>query len=233
MRTLFEMFCWTILLVMMICVATVHADTLKVGVIDTGLDLTDFRLSGHLCKEGHADFTNTGIIDNDGHGTHVVGLIEKYAKDSDYCLVILKFVNDHTVSSYLEAMKEAVAQHLDIVNMSLSGDEYSAEEERLICTNIATTFVVAAGNDRRNIVDTPSYPASIGCTNVISVGANDFFGSNYGDIIKAWETGYNVESTLPNGQYGKMTGTSMSTAIHTGKLIYERTHKKRSLSATF
>lgn len=49
--------------------------------------------------------------------------------------------------------------------------------------------------------------------------------SNHGKIVNALEEGSNIESTLPNNTYGRMTGTSMSTAIHTGKYIYEITHK--------
>ena len=232
MKVLFEFICWLILLAMMICIATVHADPLKVAVIDTGLDLTDPRLSPHLCLTGHADTTGDGIKDTHGHGTHVVGLIEKYAKDSDYCLVILKFYGkkgeQNGVADSGFALREAINQHVDIINLSLSGDTGSEAEKNLICGHPEIKFIVAAGNQGFDLDVTKSYPASYACNNMIVVGAiqhgKEHY-SNHGKVVNVLEEGSNIESTLPDGAYGRMTGTSMATAIHTGKYIYESTHK--------
>jgi major intracellular serine protease len=46
--------------------------------------------------------------------------------------------------------------------------------------------------------------------------------SNYGKRITRWEVGTNLESTLPEGKHGKMSGTSQATAVATGKLVKER-----------
>ena len=53
--------------------------TLVVAVIDTGIDAQAFNRHV-LCKTGHKDFTGTGIQDRHGHGTHISGLIDQYAK---------------------------------------------------------------------------------------------------------------------------------------------------------
>jgi subtilisin family serine protease len=45
--------------------------------------------------------------------------------------------------------------------------------------------------------------------------------SNYGKRVTAWEVGTNLDSTLPNGSHGLMSGTSQATAVKTGKLIRE------------
>lgn len=207
----------------------VHADELRVAVIDTGLDITDPRLSTHICKDGNQDFTKTDLKDNIGHGTHVVGLIEQYAKNSNYCLVILKYYNvpGLTLFNYVTALKEAVAQNVDIVNFSSTGPEPDEEERNLICDNPKITFVVAAGNEGVDISKEPRWPASYGCSNIITVAAKDYRNSNYGPtyLVQVLEKGLNINSTLPNGKEGEMTGTSMSTAITTGKLIYEKSHK--------
>lgn len=135
MRTLFEFICWLILLTMLIIITTVHAAShkkiIRVGVIDTGLDLEDPRFIGHLCYSGHSDFTGDGIQDDMGHGTHIVGLITKYARNSNYCLVILKYYgkNLSNVPAYQAALREAIHQHLDVVNLSLNGPQPLPEEK--------------------------------------------------------------------------------------------------------
>ena len=70
----------------------VQAQTLRIGIVDSGLNLSDTRLNGHLCSSGTIDFTGEGIADTDGHGTAMVGLIESNnAREGDYCLVIYKY----------------------------------------------------------------------------------------------------------------------------------------------
>lgn len=211
------------------CISSVHADMLRVGVIDTGLDLHDSRLSAHLCDTGHKDFTGKGLQDDEDHGTHIVGLIEQYAKDSNYCLVILKYYETIPESSgaawELAAVKEAVKQHLDLVNMSLSGDGYIPEEKRLLCMSPETVFIIAAGNDGVDLDESPRCPASYGCANMLVVGSYHSAFSNYGKVVTAWENGEDVLSTLPNGETGHKTGTSQATAIRTGKLIYAIQHR--------
>lgn len=227
MKTLIEVGCWLILIVMMLCVSLAHAGTLRVGVVDTGLDLTDSRFLDHLCPVGHQDFTGMGIKDHAGHGTHVAGLIQQYAKDSDYCLVILKYSDggEALQSIYTKALAEAVYQHLDIVNLSLQGFTNDDKERSLICDHNNIQFVVSAGNKGWDLDKMSCYPASYACGNELVVGALNYSGSNYGTIVTNWENGLNVVSTLPDGQEGTKTGTSQATAIRTGKLIYEKTHQ--------
>ena len=64
---------------------------LKVAVIDTGLNFQDDRFNRHLCRSGHKDFTDSGLNDTNGHGSTVVSLIEKYARNANYCFLIYKF----------------------------------------------------------------------------------------------------------------------------------------------
>jgi BRCT domain type II-containing protein len=72
------------------------------------------------------------------------------------------------------------------------------------------------------------YPASYriknGLKNIVPVKNVDSEGrlevnSNYAKEITAQEVGVHVLSYLPNMKTGYKTGTSMSCAIHTGKII--------------
>lgn len=209
---------------------TIHAKFYKVAIVDTGLDLKDPRFQDVICKDGHWDFvTNSpSVVDEHGHGTHVAGLIKKYAKDSkNYCLLIYRYYAEdgQNVTRFVKAIKMAIDNGADFVNVSGGGVEYSREEYELIKTHPNVTFVVAAGNDGRQLNNSYKYfPASYNLPNEVVVGNHNFFckkaaSSNYGSIVKAWEPGVSVISTLPNGVTGSMTGTSQSTAIHTGKML--------------
>jgi subtilisin family serine protease len=222
-----------ILALLSLLVSVAHAEPTRVVVLDTGLDLNDRRFSKNLCPSGHKDFSGEGIEDIHGHGTHVVGLIQEFARNASYCLVIVKYYSAASDSDGFNAvaMKHALRyiQTLNVkyVNLSGGGPSRSSVEEDMIREMKNTTFVVAAGNNNGNIDvrETAFYPAAYNLGNIVPVGGLTLMGkktktSNYGPSVRAWELGDNVLSTLPNGKLGRMTGTSMSAAIHTGKLLY-------------
>ncbi len=216
-------------LLTLLLASSVSAKTLKVGVVDSGLDLTDPRLSGHLCSKGHKDFTGEGIADIHGHGTAMAGLIEQYAK-GNYCLIIYKYYSDR-VSGLInlrhenEALEQAARDGVKIVNLSGGGPEFSEKEYLTIRDNPSILFVVAAGNDGKDL-DIPGnqfYPASYNLKNECIVGnvddgGNRFPSSNYGKKVMATEVGTGVQVFGIQGNTFA-TGTSAATAIHTGKLI--------------
>lgn len=210
---------------------------IKVAVVDTGLDLTDPRFFEHLCPNGHKDFTGLGLKDMDGHGTHVAGLIQKYAGDANYCMIIYKYYFDEqtgqvNLRNEILAFEAAAKAKVDLVNMSGGGPEFNEREYLFIAENPQITFVVSAGNENENL-DIPGYyyyPASYWLPNEIVVGSIQKDGSkaplsNFSKKIVAKEVGTNVISYLPNDRTGEMSGTSMATAIHTGKMIREMATK--------
>lgn len=203
----------------------ITAPITKVAVIDTGLDLTDPRFKDVLCPSGHKDFTGRGIKDTMGHGTHVAGLIKSYAGNAQYCLIIYKFYAKDSFSfeRELEAIKTAIDEGVQIVNISGGGKSFSQEEYDLIKDHSEVTFVVAAGNNGEDLNKEVYYPASYRLPNIVAVGnlaeeQKKNPTSNYGDFV-TWEAGTNIISTLPKGQFGSMTGTSMAAPIRTGKLL--------------
>jgi subtilisin family serine protease len=201
----------------------------KVVVLDTGLNINDTRLSPHLCDGGHKDFTHTQLEDVNGHGTHIVGLIEQYAGDSDYCLIIVKYYKEsnknENMSSYMEALKYAFSLNPNIINFSGSGPVFDEDERLEIKNHPGVIMIVAAGNNGTSLDKTPYYPASYESENILVVGSVDWLTgnkskfSNYGHRVTNWEVGDYVKSTLPNGEEGYMQGTSQATAEFCGRYI--------------
>lgn len=224
-------------------------DTVTVAVIDTGFDFNStwqdaqsksdsdgYRLrKPKTCKQGHTDFTGTGIKDNHGHGTHVAGVIAKFAEDANYCLVILKYFDKEkskkdTMEPSIKALQKAIDLRVSIINYSGGGTHKDTTECNLIkrALDIGIIVVAAAGNESSNINRHPYYPAM--CDDrVIIVSNTDDVGNiaaktNFTDKRKgsrelAEEKGVDVLSLLPNNGQGVMTGTSQATPTYTGKLI--------------
>lgn len=226
--------------------ADCHKKPIIVGVLDTGFGYKDKGHTANLCKFGHKDFTTDRQFSNDyetkdpvpldlnSHGTHIVGTIDSYAKDADvsYCIVIIKYYSDRqtgeeNMKSSSDAISYAARIGVDFVNFSGGGRGIDKDEERAVKSILSSggKFVAAAGNDGRRInFKDPFYPAMydkrIVVVGNVTVDGIRVGSSNYGEWVNRWEVGENVTV------YGiTMSGTSMSTAIATGKLISNSTNK--------
>lgn len=216
-----------LLSLMLLLISSISYAELRVAVIDTGLDLNDPRFQSVLCPTGHIDFTGSGIKDEYGHGTHVAGIIKNFAGDAKYCMVIYKIFRDgkSIQSLAMLAFKYASEAGVTMINFSAGGYQYEESEKDIIKNSPRTLYIVAGGNDSVNLdtAERKYYPASYGLPNIIPVGnLNNNYdrnpSSNYGSFLQ-WEVGTNIYSTLPNNKIGPMTGSSMSAAVRTGKLI--------------
>lgn len=207
----------------------------KVALLDTGLDVSDTRFKGHIC--GTYDFTNTGIEDNVGHGTHVAGIIMQYAKNENYCFIVMKIFDRYDTPDSIaspettKAYKVIQEIHPDIVNFSGGGNIPVDEEEFTISHLKNTLFFVAAGNHNHDIRTQMGefYPASFKYPNLFPIGSVGYDGhkssfSNYGTGV-FWELGELVDSFLPysiNSEgHGRLSGTSMACATATGRYIHD------------
>jgi|GEM_PF-634677 len=185
--------------------------------------------------------TNTGdLVDRHGHGTHIAGIIGAEASNGKgiagispkVSMMILKYFdpkhpNTNTVQNTVEAIRYAVKKGARIINYSGGGLEYSQEEKDAVAMaeKAGILFVAAAGNERSNSDVKKYYPADYGLKNIISVTAIDpktevLASSNYGtETVDLAAPGQNIISTLPDDEYGLMTGTSQATAFVTGAAV--------------
>lgn len=192
-----------------------HANTLKVAVIDTGLDLK-WAKSVPLCQNEHKDFTGEGLNDTHGHGTNIIGLIVDNANTSNYCIVIIKAYSFIQNKSFLvQALQYAYHINANIINLSGGGlgQQYY---EKLIVEKILDkkiTLIVASGNNFLNLdKECIFYPACY--DKRIYVIGNNAPSSNYGSIVDQVIDGNNKV-----GLGIRLSGSSQSTAIFTGQLL--------------
>ncbi len=209
--------------------------TIRIAVIDSGYTITKYS-NVIFCEDGHKDLTKTGLIDNHGHGTHIVNTIVSNLKNNvDYCIILIKWF-DPKMSKYYAmhtsrtAFEYLLTQNVDIINYSAGGSGNSIEDRNNIVSLLkkGIKIFVAAGNDGENLnKDCYYYPACYKIKRLEVVANKDLTGkrvssSNYGKVVTRWEVGVDiVQDTGYNGPRA-LTGTSQATAIATAKEINRR-----------
>lgn len=216
-----------------------YARTIKLAILDSGLDLKDKRFQHLLCKDiPSRDYTGEGMQDTINHGTNVVYLINKYAKNSDYCIVIYKIYSakatgKQNLDRLILAFMDIYHNKFDVANYSGGGLEFSEDEYSVIKHSENTMFFFAAGNEGVSL-DPPNpgyYPACYHLPNIRAVGSwakpgQRAASSNYGSKIDIWEVGERLISYGVDGKINTISGTSFATAVVTGKYINELSRKR-------
>lgn len=188
---------------------------------------------------------NNKLEDNHGHGTHIAGIIGARGGNGKgtsgiapkVSLMILKYFDPksavtNNLKNTIEAINYATRMGVQIINYSGGGLEYSQPEYNAIALagQKGILFVAAAGNEKSNSDRQKYYPADYRLPNIISVTAVDqntqvLPSSNYGtQTVDLAAPGLNIYSTLPNNQYGLMTGTSQATAFVSGVAALIKAH---------
>ncbi len=176
------------------------------------------------------------------HGTHVAGIIGAVGNNHKgisgvaqrVSLMALKVFRPNGYgynSDILEAL-DYVAKKVDegenivAINASFGGsggnqnDSINKAIKKLGQKGVI--FCAAAGNDNKNIDNSPVYPASYDANNIIAVAASDQDDnlasfSNYGKkSVDIAAPGKNILSAYPQNKYAYMDGTSMATPNITG-----------------
>lgn len=208
-----------------------------VAVIDTGIDTSNRVFKNRIDKRHSFYFKGSDSVkktssytDENGHGTHVAGIIADNTPEN-VSLMILKTFDGAGKSTNLairSALQYAVEQKADVVNMSLGWTgtlwAYSTYLKDVLkeAETTGTIICCAAGNKAMDVRTT--YPANK--ENVITVSAinsNGIFAasySNYGDTIDFSAPGTSVASTYLGGGTMKMSGTSMATPHISAAVAY-------------
>ncbi|HWP80767.1 MAG TPA: S8 family serine peptidase [Candidatus Acidoferrum sp.] len=136
-----------------------------VAVVDTGVDLSHPDLESNLWSDGGGDhgydFVNDDARpeDENGHGTHVAGIIAAAKNDGGVVgvaygaqIMAVKVLDGDGSGSYsgiVSGIRYAVENEADIINMSLGGFGYSQAmaDVLALAQNAGVLVVVAAGNE--------------------------------------------------------------------------------------
>ena len=208
-------------------------ENIKVAVIDTGIakNHEDLSVAG-----GVSFVSNAPTYDDDnGHGTHVAGIIA--AKDNDkgvvgvapnvdlYAVKVLDKEGKGFLSDLIAGVEWSITNEIDIINFSLAMTEGSQILQRVIEKAQAEQIlmVAAAGNsgDRFGRGDTVEYPARYDEVIAVSAIASNNRRANFsatGPTVELAAPGVNIYSTYLNNRYTTMDGTSMAAPFVAGHL---------------
>lgn len=209
-----------------------------VAVIDTGVKANHEDLPNLKRVEVVNGNESLGLDDATGHGTHVAGIIGAAMGNGKggagiapgAAILSLRVVNAAGYiydSALIAALRTAVKNGAQIVNISIGGTAYNAVFQKVIneATEAGVTVVAAMGNDGTNCLN---YPA--GYDNVIGVVSvdrtnNRASGSSYGTWGDVAAPGAAVWSTTYYGSYSSKSGTSMASPVVAGvAALYKSVH---------
>lgn len=188
-------------------------------------------------------YGNNDVVGPDAsHGTHVAGIIGAERNNdrgvdgvaAPVRLMILRAVpnGDEYDKDVANAIRYAVDNGAKVINMSFGKDHSPGKkyvDEAVHYADLKDVLIVhGSGNDGRNTDKTPRFPNKFltdhkePAANWIEVGASDRNGdaasfSNYGkNTVDVFAPGVRINSTMPDGEYAKLNGTSMASPAVAG-----------------
>src|SRR4030043_1205766 len=211
-----------------------------VAVIDTGVDYTHPDLSGKVSLGKNCIADNNDPFDDNGHGTHVAGIIAAKSANGKYgegvcpnCKILaIKVLGSDGAGTFFDvacgmqnARTKSTTPATKVINMSLGGPSSALVSTEVDAIKAAgKVLVAAAGNDNTKDI-TNAYPGADPDT-ALRVMANE------DNDCRAWfsnfspggnPTQYNIAapgwqilSTLPEAGYGAFSGTSQASPIVAG-----------------
>ncbi|UTR14703.1 S8 family peptidase [Salipaludibacillus sp. LMS25] len=201
------------------------------AVLDSGVDGEHTDIQDRIHDGFNAFENNKAFSDENGHGTHVAGIIGAVTNNSygiagvtwESPILAVKVLDADAIGNAFaiaDGIRWATDNGAKVINLSL-GDDHHSEimyEAVKYAYDHDVALIAATGNDN---VDTPMYPAAY--EEVLAVGSlnenseRSFF-SNFGHHVDVTAPGEHIPSTFVNDQYVMMSGTSMA-APHVAGLV--------------
>lgn len=208
------------------------APEIVVAIIDSGINADHSFLQGRVIDSQYDKVNNDNNPDDDnGHGTHVAGIIidntAPNVKVSAY-----KTLDKNGYGYYFNtcaAIRKAVEDGADVINMSLSAEQtqemYNALEYSIdYATDFGVSVVVCAGN----FLDNASLYCPASNNDAITVSATTsanipWHSSNYGKCVDIAAPGHEIVSTTLGNYYLEDSGTSMATPFVSAAAAFLKT----------
>jgi thermitase len=205
------------------------SSSVKVAIIDTGVDYNHPDLAGKVVKGYDFVDDDWDPMDLNDHGTHCAGVTAAATNNSrgiagmapNVTLLAVR-VLDASGNGSLDDVAAGITYAADagakVISLSLGGPSSATTLQNAVnyAASKGVVVVAAAGNESTSA---PSYPAYY--SNAIAVAATDSYDrlasfSNYGSWVDVAAPGVDILSTVPGGYYAYMSGTSMATPLVAG-----------------
>ena len=206
--------------------------SVTVAIIDSGIDIDHPEFSGRILSSSYnARDKKVGLTyvnDDQGHGTHVAGIIAAaqgngkggsgVAPNVKIMMIKANEPNSRSFNnaSIIEGIYYAADHGAKVLNMSLGRSYYAGGnplEQKAIQYAVKKNVVVicAAGNDSQSHAGYPgAYPECVAVSALTTGNVFDPSYSNYGPEVDISAPGTQILSTYPDKVYAYLTGTSMA-----------------------
>ena len=208
-----------------------RGEGIKIGVIDTGVDLKHPDLGIGIMDAVSFVPGVTSPQDDNGHGTHVCGIIGARRNGTGVvgvapeCELFVAKAFDKDGNSSFPAISKSIdwliRKKVNIINMSFSSHTGNHNYEAILqkAHDSGITLICAAGNDGKHGRNTIGYPGKFAQTitvTAVDINKQTTKFSSYGAESELCAAGVDIYSTYVGNTYARLSGTSMATPIITG-----------------
>lgn len=206
-----------------------QGENVVIGVIDTGADLQHLDLKPNLLEGINLVKPGTPPQDDNGHGTHVTGIL--VAENNDIGIVgvcpkakvrpvkVLDGRGNGDLLKVVDGIKWCIDQKVDFISMSLGAPVKVQQVRKALQTAAEAGIIVfcAAGNagHTKEIFYPANYPETI-AIGAIDKDFNRAKFSNTGRNLDFMAPGVDIFSTYPSNWYATLSGTSMACPFAVG-----------------
>lgn len=200
-----------------------------VAVLDTGVQQGAAGLQGRVNLGWAMSFVNGGnaLVDGEGHGTHVAGIIATIASGTStrpgvsiLPVQIADTQGNTSAQAVASGIRYAVSRGAKVINLSVQGAGYSKVEQAAIddATRAGALVIAASGNTG---TEAKEYPGAY--RHVLAVGAVDGSGTPLPETTRGLQVavaapGQDILSSSHdlNTRFETRSGTSMAAAVISG-----------------
>lgn len=204
---------------------------INIAVVDSGINYNHELFKNRIIRTKY-NISTTGTkddeIDDLGHGTEVSGVIAN-STPSNTKISSYKVINNSGKSNYSKVISAcgyimALSNKPNVVNFSLALKDGGTIMETVVdeLVNSGITVVAAAGNDNREVYETPAK-----CENAITVAAFNYYDkpcsfTNHGKVIDISAPGEYIYTAdmSSNNSYTFSLGTSLATPFVSAAAAY-------------
>lgn len=208
--------------------ATGRGAGVTVAVVDTGIQAGHPDLSGQVSSGYNAIDDNANVNDENGHGTHVAGIVAAKAgngigiagfapKSQILPIKVFGAKGEGSTTDVARGIVWAANHGADVINLSLAGDHDESVQTAIeYAQGKNIVIVAAAGNQGCGIFGSPpsqafpaSYPGVIGVGSIDRDRGVSAF-SSCGSWVDVAAPGGAITSTYRGSRYEVISGTSMA-----------------------